>query len=295
MNSLTQPKSPFAGILAVAGVLGLAALLTASARATIIYSEPEALPTMTPTNTNFYAEVSAAEGGGYGSNPNNPSEVDLGLFTFSDPSAVSTLEGLSISLTLNQLNTALPTVRNPNGGEYLNDIDLTINGIDTGIPLNGFPSGQGQNTVTGIVNLTADQQTQLYDAFQGDIGATQYTYYLPTASGGSVVSSGSTYAALGGDLAETNDAPVFTSAATTAGQLVVGLVLVNQDTNPAVQGNPLEFQEVGGAASLAVADTPIPFEPSQALGFGLIALFIALWYVPQTKEMMKRMLIPAGA
>jgi len=31
------------------------------------------------------------------------------------------------------------------------------------------------------------------------------------------------------------------------------------------------------------------------LGFGLIALFIALWYIPQTKEMMKRMLIPANA
>ena len=76
---------------------------------------------------------------------------------------------------------------------------------------------------------------------------------------------------------------------------MIGLTLTNAASFRDTAASPNEFALAGGTASLEVSNNPIPFEPSQALGFGLIALFIGLWYVPQTKEMMKRMLVPANA
>jgi hypothetical protein len=53
-------------------------------------------------------------------------------------------------------------------------------------------------------------------------------------------------------------------------------------------------------SALALATPPdgsppinIPFDPSQTVGFGLIALFIGLWQVPRTRALMKRSLVPA--
>jgi hypothetical protein len=39
--------------------------------------------------------------------------------------------------------------------------------------------------------------------------------------------------------------------------------------------------------------TDVPFNPSQALGLGIIALFIGLWYIPRTRALMKWFLVPA--
>lgn len=309
MNISLRFKSTFAGLLATLSVLGLAAVLPGTARATTLYSSPVILGTQTASNygSNYYVEDSTESSPAGFAN----TQVSLGLFSFGDTD-ISSLVGLQITLSLQALGTSTA----PNYGQ----IDLTLDGIDTGIQLNGFTGGNSTQTVTGLVNannaatILSDIQTGIATTFNLPqyltTSSTDYTginskesivggavYYTNTQNGTSpvidpsAISYGDT--PTDGDPADDAYIPTLAAVAPGAGQVVVGLALVGNDsTSP---GSPHEFQLTGGSATLELADTAIPFSPSQSIGFGLIALFIALWYIPQTSDLMKRMLVPSRA
>jgi hypothetical protein len=208
---------------------------------------------------------------------------DIGAFTFANAGTVPSLAGLAINITLNGLDTRTP------GGDDYGHIDLTIDGIDTGVQMNGFGNANTTAAITGIVDPTA--AAAIYSLFESG----GYSYNLPTSSG-----TGNKVNDSGNPDIDPNtgyDSPSSAPGTTDAGQLVIGLVLTGD--NPGANAyntdsSPNLFRLAGGTATLQVSDQPIPFEPSQAMGFGLIALCIALWYVPATKELLKRILVPAN-
>jgi hypothetical protein len=273
MNFTHRFKSSIAGLLTTVSVLGLAALMPTSAKAVLLTSSTT-LPTMNGTQVDYYF---VDPGQTYTS-----TFYDIGSFQFSNASTIPSLAGLQISISLNGLDTRTA------GSDDYGHIDLTINGIDTGVQMNNFGNGTTTATVTGIVSPTA--AAAIYSLFESG----GYSYALPTVGAANRVTDS------GNPDADPNtgyDTPGTATGTTAIGQLVVGLVLTGDNAGAAAYNtddNPNIFRLAGGTATLSVSDSPIPFEPSQAMGFGLIALFIALWYVPTTKEMMKRMLIPAN-
>jgi hypothetical protein len=277
MTTSNRFKSTFAGLLTTLSVLGFAAALPNSAHA-VILTATDTLPNFQSVALDFYQ----SGGGTYAANngdgpemvttPASVTEIDLGMFDFGSaaPALVGdSLVGLQISLKINSLDTTF-------GQQDFNYDYLTINGINTGILLNNFPDGTNHsaNVITGI---SGDAATAIAASFASG----NYTYQTLVGDSGL------------GDPYTSGHIGIFDTATTTAGQLVIGIL----NTNPSntASDSVSQFNLVGGSAILQISDAPIPFEPSQAVGFGLIALFVALWYIPQTKEMMQRMLVPAHA
>jgi hypothetical protein len=276
MNSTIRFKSTISSLLTAVGILALASLFPNSAHA-IILKSTTTLPTMSGTADDYYF-VSADP-----SNQYTNTFYDLGAFTFENPGSIPSLAGLQVTISLNGLDT-----RSPGSDDY-GHIDLTINGIDTGVQMNGFTNGTTSPTITGVVS--SDVAAAIYSSFEGG----GYNYILPVVGAGNrVVDSGNSDA----DPSTGSNSPLVASAQTSAGMLVVGLQLTGDNAGANAYNTddaPNIFKLAGGTATLSVSENPIPFEPSQAMGFGLIALFIALWYVPATKDVMKRLLVPANA
>jgi len=305
MNTTTRLKSSFTGILAAASVLGCIALApsTVHAQTQVLVTATDTLPTMGHSGTAFYFD---AAGQTYAN-----TSFDLGIFSFSPTNVdqLNTMVGVQIGIDLNDLNTMLGTAG-------YGTVDLTLDGVDTGIAMNGYgtstsgPDDGGPDAITGItstatVTVNSLQTTvaaEILNLFQNG----GYTYSIPAATNGVVQDS--FVDAADPKVGDTFYNPVYTSATTGEGQIVVGLTLVGGSNPTSSQlaaqqayASDNSAQEVfleGGNASLEIANyslTPVPFEPSQALGLGLIALFIALWFIPQTKQMMQRMLVPTRA
>ncbi len=297
MNFANRLPSTFAGLLAIAGAIGLAPV----SHATAIFSTAVTVPATGPSQTEYFENSGQA----------NPSTlVNIGLFSFPSYATLDPakgLVGLSVSLSITGLDVqSLPSV-----GQDLGNIDLAIDGIDTGIVITGF----NNTTFTGTVNgdISASLNATLYSLLENGSGSTQFT--LDNSE--SAISHGQTVSQTidstnysGADTSTpyspseilpngAPDAPSTYTAATTAGQLVLGLIMNNPTGTSDTSAAPNLFTFNQATVTLEAADvslaSPVPFEPSQAIGFGLIALFIALWYVPQTKEMMKRLLVPAAA
>ena len=288
MNIPTRLTSSFAGLLTTLSVLGFAALLPGSAQAqSILVNATDSLP-HEGTASGFYFDGDSTNA------PYTNTSIDLGLFTFANTTSVDALNslvGIQIAIELNDLSTL--TAGN-------NQVDLTLDGIDTGISMNGYGSGNSGGTlspgpITGISSSASytlnDVTTTVAAAILSEFQNGGYSYSI-AANG---TDSGTPYS----DPALSIDVPNLTSGTTVNGQLVVGITLVNPASalanNYATANSPQEVFLEGGTASLEIANYVIPFEPSQALGLGLIALCIALWFIPQTKEMMKRMFVPNRA
>ena len=84
----------------------------------------------------------------------------------------------------------------------------------------------------------------------------------------------------GTDLAG-NGAAIYSALVASGGFLTVGLL-----DSTASPSNPFLFK--GGTASLQLANQPIPFTPTQTLGFGLLAALFAFRRFPQLKRFFAR-------
>jgi hypothetical protein len=78
-----------------------------------------------------------------------------------------------------------------------------------------------------------------------------------------------------------NAAAIYTALQTSGGFLKVGMY-----DSTATPSNP--FLMVGGTMSLQLANQPIPFTPTQTLGFGLLAALFAFRRFPQLKRLFAR-------
>lgn len=296
MNFANRFHSTFAGLLAVAGALAL----TPASHATAIFSTAVTVPATGPGQTEYFENAGQA----------NPSTlVNIGLFSFPDYTTLDPAKGL-VGLSVNLSITGLDVQSSPSIGQDLGNIDLAIDGIDTGIVITNFNNTTFTGTVVG--DISASLNATLYTLLEDGSGSTQFT--LDNSQ--SAVSHGQTVSQTidsgnysGADTSTpyspdeilpngAPDAPSTYSTATNAGQLVLGLIMNNPNGTSDTSSAPNLFTFNQATVTLEAADVSlasVPFEPSQAIGFGLIALFIALWYVPQTKEMMKRLLVPAAS
>jgi hypothetical protein len=78
-----------------------------------------------------------------------------------------------------------------------------------------------------------------------------------------------------------NAAAIYSALQASSGSLTVGM----RDAT----GSPLNpFLMVGGTATLQLANQPIPFEPTQTLGFGVLAALFAFRRFPQLKRFFAR-------
>ena len=84
----------------------------------------------------------------------------------------------------------------------------------------------------------------------------------------------------GTDLAG-NGVAIYNALVASTGFLTVGLLDSTSDPS-----NPFLFK--GGTASLQLANQPIPFTPTQTLGFGLLAALFAFRRFPQLKRLFAR-------
>jgi hypothetical protein len=84
----------------------------------------------------------------------------IGTFTFSDPAAsLGSLTGLSLTLTLNDGDSAL--------GQFdYGDLTLGLDGIDTGLLLDGFSGGATVTQTLALSSLSPSLAVSLYTALQ---------------------------------------------------------------------------------------------------------------------------------
>lgn len=301
--------------LAVAGVTAL--LAAATPAHAVLLTASQNLPNLSG-NSNLEDEssvgsnrISLYTGNTTSTNgsPTNPSvnQVDLGVFTFTgyNASDLTSLVGLQITMELGQFNTDA-TDSNGNfttqSGTFTNYEYLTIDGVNTGIQLNGFANTDDAETVTGISDPTA--AATILSFLNGTTQYTSSTLVYSTDSSGNFTSANvennSSQTNYSGNSRVTSN-PTFSNFTASAGQLVVGVLntapstnLSQQNVNVNTKQSPDAFFLDGGTASLAIADYIIPFHPAQALGLVLIALGVALWYLPATRVQFRRLLVPAA-
>ena len=78
-----------------------------------------------------------------------------------------------------------------------------------------------------------------------------------------------------------NAASIFTALQASGGLLTMKIVDSTSDpTNP--------FYFIGGTATMSLANQPIPFEPTQTLGFGVLVVLFAFRRFPQLKQLFAR-------
>lgn len=296
--------------LAVAGVTALLASAATPAHA-ILLTATQDLPNLSGDynlESDAYLgnnKINLFTGNTTGANGNlsNPSvnQVDLGVFTFTGYSNtdLASLVGLQISIELGNFNTADQN-GDPNAGPYSNKEFLTIDGVNTGIALNGFQNTDDVETVTGISNAAA--ATQILGYLNGTSGnyVSHTLVYTAAAGTGDYASTNAENTATqknASGFTRNTSEPAFGTFTASSGQLVVGILNTAASTNLSTTGasqSPDAFYLAGGSASLAIADYIIPFHPAQALGFALIALCIGLWYLPQTRNHVRKLLAPAA-
>jgi VCBS repeat-containing protein len=295
MNFSNRLSSTFAGLLAVAGALAL----TPVSHATAIFSTAVTVPATGPGQTEYFENAGQA----------NPSTlVNIGLFSFPSYASLDPAKGL-VGLSVNLTITGLDVNSFPNVGQDLGNIDLAIDGIDTGIVITGFNNTTFTGTIVG--DISASLNATLFNLLQNGSGSTQFTLdnsQTAVSHGQTVSSTTDSFNYSGADTSTpydpneilangAPDAPSTYTTATTAGQLVLGLIMNNPNGTSDTSAAPNLFTFNQATVTLEAADVSlanVPFEPSQAIGFGLIALLVGMWYVPQTKEMMKRLLVPAA-
>jgi PEP-CTERM motif-containing protein len=90
-----------------------------------------------------------------------PQRGDIGLFAFANPAALASITGLELTLTMTDGDTA-------NGQFDAGDLRLVLDGIDTGLLLDGFANGQTVTQTLSLTNLDDALAQSLYAALIGD-------------------------------------------------------------------------------------------------------------------------------